>query len=192
MLLIYQESGELRSVVVDGVTIGHPCCGEHGCCRPLASARDHYCPSHAHLSSLCVVMSCNETAQNGFRTCSHPDHRKLETKYEMSSKAMFQLRRRYERSYPTPGTTNSGHVKDPDIEIEVVEDDCDGKSVDGNQHFRARFGRRRTHNDELCVASCGVILGRTTFYGSEAPSAIRVCFTNLSRHIQADSIPRIF
>jgi hypothetical protein len=25
------------------------------------------------------------------------------------------------------------------------------------------------------VASCGIILGRTTFYGSEAPSAVRVC-----------------
>jgi hypothetical protein len=41
------------------------------------------------------------------------------------------------------------------------------------------FGRRRTHNEELCVASCGVILGRATCYGSEAPNGVRVCLTIL-------------
>jgi hypothetical protein len=51
---------------------------------------------------------------------------------------------------------------------------CDGKPEVGNRKVRARFGRRRTHNEELCVASCGVILGRATFYGSEAPNGVRV------------------
>ena len=36
---------------------------------------------------------------------------------------------------------------------------CDGKPDTGNKSVQARFGRRRTHNEELCVASCGVILG---------------------------------
>lgn len=53
---------------------------------------------------------------------------------------------------------------------------CDGKLDTGNKSVRARFGRRRTHNEELCVASCGVILGRATFYGSEAPNGVRVSF----------------
>ena len=51
---------------------------------------------------------------------------------------------------------------------------CDGKPDTGNKSVRARFGRRRTHNEELCVGSCGVILGRATFYGSEAPNGVRV------------------
>ncbi|KAF8574394.1 hypothetical protein K439DRAFT_1649787 [Ramaria rubella] len=34
----------------------------------------------------------------------------------------------------------------------------------------AHFGHKRTHNEELCVASCGMILGRVTFYGSEGPN----------------------
>jgi hypothetical protein len=52
---------------------------------------------------------------------------------------------------------------------------CDGKPETGNRRrLRARFGRKRTHNEELCVTSCGVILGRATFYGSEAPNGIRV------------------
>lgn len=106
----------------------------------------------------------------------------------MVGKAMFQLRRRLERvnSYQThdalatgfdsnkeaEGLEGSGVGEDQDMEVTV--EDCNGKPSTGNQRVRARFGRRRTHNDELCVASCGVILGRTTFYGSEAPSAVRV------------------
>ena len=51
---------------------------------------------------------------------------------------------------------------------------CDGKPETGNRSVKARFGRRRTHNEQLCVASCGVILGRATFFGSEAPNGVRV------------------
>lgn len=66
-------------------------------------------------------------------------------------------------------------VQDDEIETFVDEDGvCDGKPEGGNRSVRARFGRRRTHNEELCVGSCGVILGRATLYGSEAPNGVRV------------------
>lgn len=59
---------------------------------------------------------------------------------------------------------------------EVVDPEiCSGKLPTGNrQTLRARFGRKRTHNEELCVTTCGIILGRATFYGSESPSGIIV------------------
>ncbi|KAJ7278736.1 hypothetical protein C8J57DRAFT_1059707, partial [Mycena rebaudengoi] len=50
---------------------------------------------------------------------------------------------------------------------------CDGKSALGNRTVRARFGRKRTHNEELCVYSCGIVPGRATFFGSEAPNGVR-------------------
>ncbi|KAJ6479711.1 hypothetical protein C8R45DRAFT_1101158 [Mycena sanguinolenta] len=65
-----------------------------------------------------------------------------------------------------------GPTEDEDVEIDA-DGICDGKPETGNRTVRARFGRRRTHNEELCVASCGVILGRATFYGSEAPNGVR-------------------
>jgi hypothetical protein len=68
-------------------------------------------------------------------------------------------------------------VPDDDDDDEVFIDQegvCDGKPETGNRAVRARFGRRRTHNEELCVGSCGVILGRATFFGSEAPNGVRV------------------
>lgn len=63
-----------------------------------------------------------------------------------------------------------------DDEEAVVDEEgvCNGKPDTGNRSVRARFGQRRTHNEELCVGSCGVILGRATFFGSEAPNRVRV------------------
>ncbi|PPQ76766.1 hypothetical protein CVT26_000266 [Gymnopilus dilepis] len=75
---------------------------------------------------------------------------------------------------------------------EVGEEDnvdlCNGKPETGNRSAKARFGRRRTHNEELCVASCGVILGRATFYGSEAPNGVRA-FSDLYLDILDEAIP---
>ncbi|KII92428.1 hypothetical protein PLICRDRAFT_134020 [Plicaturopsis crispa FD-325 SS-3] len=56
---------------------------------------------------------------------------------------------------------------------------CDGKPEAGNEKVRARFGRRRTHNEELCVGSCGMVLGRGTFFGSEAPNGVRTFWKRL-------------
>ena len=60
-------------------------------------------------------------------------------------------------------------------EVEVDQNGvCDGKPDTGNQASHAHFNCKQTHNEELCVASCGVILGRATFYGSEEPNGVRV------------------
>jgi hypothetical protein len=63
---------------------------------------------------------------------------------------------------------------DDDSDDEEIEYVCEGKSTQGNRVLRARFGRRRTHNEQLCVFSCGVVAGRATFFGSEAPNGVRV------------------
>lgn len=47
----------------------------------------------------------------------------------------------------------------------------------GSKRIRAQFGRKRTHNEQLIVCPCGVIVARTTFYGAEAISAVIVCIT---------------
>ncbi|KAJ6570314.1 hypothetical protein B0H10DRAFT_2354309 [Mycena sp. CBHHK59/15] len=60
-----------------------------------------------------------------------------------------------------------------EIELDAQDDECDGKPVQGNRTVRARFGRKRTHNEELCVYSCGIVVGRATFFGSEAPNGVR-------------------
>lgn len=60
-----------------------------------------------------------------------------------------------------------------DINNDAEGDDCEGKGS-GKSKVKARFGRQHTHNDELCVNCCGVIVGRTTCYGSEGIGGVRV------------------
>jgi len=118
------------------------------------------------------------------------EHRELEDFNVTRNKAMFQLKQRLARlktsqprdsipdTLPTSGPVQISATTPAifDDEEVVLDKDgvCDGKPEEGNKTLRARFGRKRTHNEELCVASCGVILGRATFYGSEAPNGVRV------------------
>lgn len=90
---------------------------------------------------------------------------------------MFQLKHRLVKLKIIQPDERSDMGEDSlaDEEVEVDQDGvCDGKPDTRNQASRAHFGRKQTHNEELCVASCGVILGRATFYDSEAPNGVRV------------------
>ena len=44
---------------------------------------------------------------------------------------------------------------------------CPQKPESGNRKVTAHFGRRQTHNEQLMVRPCGMIIARATFFGSE-------------------------
>jgi len=44
--------------------------------------------------------------------------------------------------------------------------------------FRAQFGRKRTHNEQIIVAPCGMIHARETFFGAEAVSSVVVSLSH--------------
>lgn len=54
---------------------------------------------------------------------------------------------------------------------------CPAKADNGNRTFKALFIRRRTHNEQLVIRPCGIIIARATFYGAEAISnvLVRLC-----------------
>jgi len=185
----------VRSTVTDGVTIGRPCCAVHDCKEPLPTVKHRFCQTHNQLIHLCAVENCQASVEPGFRTCKIKAHRNLEDWHNDQSKAMFQLKRRLERLHVAQthdslaidpesakkgrdgndGEVFEGLGADEDEDVSVDQAGiCDGKPGTGNRSLRARFGRRRTHNEQLCVGSCGVILGRATFFGSEAPNGVRV------------------
>jgi hypothetical protein len=113
---------------------------------------------------------------------------------------MFQLKTRMERTQtrdslhhndfsdepsivelqPTLGGHHTSVALDAAAAQAALSQLCADKAASGNRPLRACFGRRRTHNEELCVASCGVILGRVTMYGSEAPNGVRVSVSTVS------------
>ena len=162
----------LRAVVMDGITIGRPCCGVHDCKEPLPSQRARFCRTHSHLDALCVVVGCTTQAEPKFQTCPDPTHRALEDTSGRS--ALFVLRRRLERLRTSAVEDEGGGTTEELIDVDV-DGECPSKSDGGNAKPRARFGRRRTHNEQLIVATCGTILAHATMFGSEGVDGTRVC-----------------
>jgi hypothetical protein len=154
----------MRSVVTDGLTIGHPCCKVHACKIPLRNQKDHFCPKHMKLRSLCGIIGCKTNSEAGFRTCADPEHRAFENRYTEASSAMFQLTKRALREGHIVSTSNSTQ----DLALGVTNDNeggCEGdKPSAGNRMMKAHFQRKRTHNEQFAHCSCGVTIGRATFF----------------------------
>jgi hypothetical protein len=182
---LFSLAGSFRAVVTDGVTLGHPCCKVHNCTNPLPSNRAHFCNSvaddHRLLKELCVVTGCDKKAEKDHLTCSYKEHRELEEQRKGSGKAFFRLRELLRRQnvlqFPDSMTID---VSDIDIDDDGRDaSDPNLKSDKGNQQPKARFARRRTHNEQLVVSCCGMVLARGTMYGAEAISGVKVQFTGL-------------
>jgi hypothetical protein len=168
------------------------------------NGKPRYCASHEQLEHKCAIMTCDRAAVGEFKTCNKPECRQLENRYTATGASMFQLKERLARNrerltgkstlapfqgaaaaalkVPT-GLDDAREAVEDDDEVEVeaeaesemeVDEICDGKDKDRRTKLKARFGRKRTHNDELCVYTCGIIAGRTAMYGSEAPNGVRV------------------
>jgi hypothetical protein len=172
LLSLTFPTGWVRSVVVDGVTIGHPCCSVHDCKIPLQRVKDRFCRFHQDEARICVILTCKNLASEGFKTCTDPACRSVEEYTELRNKAMFRLKKTHH--YQQRQAAENGLAETGDVEEEVEDPVNDAKAAPGNVKRKGRFSRRWTHNEELCVASCGVILGRATFFGSEAPNGVKV------------------
>ncbi|KAF7342791.1 hypothetical protein MSAN_01994700 [Mycena sanguinolenta] len=178
---------KLQAAACDGNTIGHRSCKVHDCKNPLSSPRHHFCPIHQHLRWKCAVVECSANISPGHQTCGNPDHRALETAYFRRGDAMFQLRSRLKKagvsvpddSVPIAESLNDHEVvfeigpKGP-VEVDTESESCEGKPENGNRRLRATFGGRWTHNEQLIMRTCGVILSRATLFGSEAVSAVNL------------------
>lgn len=66
--------GRLSAVVIDGVTVGHPCCAIHDCVIPLESQSHQFCPEHQRLQFMCRIDGCTKQATSGHMSCSEPSH----------------------------------------------------------------------------------------------------------------------
>jgi hypothetical protein len=179
---------------MDGVTLGHPCCAVHNCHIPLTTSRDRYCVEHRALSNMCAIKNCGEAVLEGKRTCADLSHQEVERIYILRGESRVQLQEKLKRqrvSHP-----NNGIAEDVDIGILIDDAEEEDFEINSPDHFihaieegisdrrgaspvptnatspkkriSARFGRKRTHNEQILVAPCGMILARETFFGTEA------------------------
>lgn len=91
---------------------------------------------------------------------------------------MFQLAARLKRAgHPMAYLSDSmaADITDAEDQLDDLDmKDPSHKSDLGNVKVKARFGRRRTHNEQLVVGCCGIIVGRATMFGAEAISGVKV------------------
>ena len=138
-------------------------------------------------------------------TCDDPEHQEIERVHHERGQSHFQLRDRLQRARNLHQGNHSLHGRslarltglNNDNEVFFVDDDGevvrDMGTVDpdhsntpnlGTQRqqkkVKAKFTRSWTHNEQLAVVPCGIILGRDTLFGAEAISSVAVCSHGLS------------
>lgn len=140
-----QNEDTISAAVTDGVTVGHPCCNVQDCKEPLSRVTDEFCHRHIDRGSDCCVRGCVMPREPGYRTCNMREHRDEELKRQMRGRKMARAAK--------DGSRGQGGKK---------------KSVLGS------FSRKWTHNEQLMVRPCGVVVGRSTFFGSENVIGVKV------------------
>lgn len=186
---------EVSAVLSDGNCMGHVSCQCHNCQTPLAKNNDWFCPNHAHLAQKCAVIDCSAsvvTTSDTKHTCEDLEHQALECQHVASGKAQFKLKDRLKKariinSMDLEAVSNNVEFGDIDEDEHrvgeeiVVELDLNGRprseeNIDVRQpdkKLKIKMGRGRTHNEQLLVVPCGIIIASTTFYGAEAiPSVV--------------------
>ncbi|KAJ3793389.1 hypothetical protein GGU11DRAFT_691873 [Lentinula aff. detonsa] len=171
------EKRSLRAVVTDGTTLGHYSCKVHNCTEPLVNIRHHWCPTHTkQLQHLCVFTDCNRPARHGYRTCDNTAHSKYEEYRNLKTKGFFLLRQRLQRAgidQPSSSLALDTTLEDVvDLEGGQIEDPVH-KSDKGNRPSKVLFARRRVHNVQFVVATCGVIIAQAPMFGAESISGVK-------------------
>jgi hypothetical protein len=186
-------------VVVDGVTVGHPCCAVHNCFVPLKRQRDRYCKMHEQGEGRqCAIKECLQLRNGDSLVCTDEEHVKAYEIYIQRGQARFQLKNQLERArvaHPNDAISEErswDEVVDGEEEVDIELGEGTDESGEAGfntaaaiqteareryterRKLRAQFGRRRSHNEQIIVAPCGVILARQTFYGAEGVGSVGV------------------
>ena len=181
------RAGRISACVMDGVCIGHPRCNVYHCTEPLRSPRDRYCPIHCALDSVCAISGCEEPCTDGKRTCSDPTHRGVEEERRKKGRTLFELKRRLEAHHMASSIralssedADTSEFEESDIDEPAITSNVAGKEAKARQpKIKTTLTRRWTHNEQLLVRPCGVIVSRCTFFEAESLPNERVSHLGL-------------
>lgn len=144
----------------------------HKVCNEATHLKVRVIPFNSHVASVDTILL---SKAEGFIT--------------FKGKSMFQLHGRLERprmanAGDTVPNTSDFEAWEETVEIgpdgEVVSnvganiESCPDKPESGNKKIKIVLSRGRTHNEQIIVCPCGVIIARTTFFGAEALTAVAV------------------
>ena len=116
--------------------------------------------------------------------CSDAAHQKVEQIHRERGQSRFRLKERLQRAlvaHPNDSVAEDTITTNHDIANmanELEDFDVGGAEPSGKkERIRAQLGRRRTHNEQIIVAPCGIIISRETFYGAEGVGSVIVSKT---------------
>lgn len=145
------------------------------------------------MQGVCAIVDCSlPVASEARKTCALPEHEAVENVHTNRGQARFQLKERQRRAQvahprdalPVEVTDISELIEDGDVE-DNFELNRNGLPIPtdsapkAKKTLRAQFGRKRTHNEQLFVAPCGMIMARETFYHAEAIYSVIVSLLKL-------------
>jgi CxC6 like cysteine cluster associated with KDZ transposases len=172
----------LTSKIIDGVSAGvtdgvetvrHVCCSIHDCTTPLVDQQDRFCPAHMDQQSVCCIHGCMEQIEPGHFTCAIESHRSFETARlaHGAGSALYTLRDRLRRA----GVAQVPVAHLPSLEERSHANSSNTLPPRAHEALpKGRMSRRWTHNEQLFVRCCGVIISRATFFGSEGVTGVKV------------------
>lgn len=174
-----EASKSVWVVVMDGLTIGYPRCGSHNCHIPLTTIRDRFCATHRELNKVCVIKDCNGEAVPGKMTCTSSKHQEIERLRDLRGQSRFQLQAKLKRARVShlndaiaedvdQATLLDEEDEEFDLPTDILHGTTDGVSdprggtpnpaAEAKKKIKGQFGQRRTHNGQILVAPCGMIL----------------------------------
>ncbi|KAF7318786.1 hypothetical protein HMN09_00390900 [Mycena chlorophos] len=149
-------SGELRFIrggTTDGVTIGHPRCRIELCRVPLTSMKDKLCSQHAHLKDRCLAPVAHRAKEEEHARAAEPAFMDLDRRLAKDGVSTHTPRRK-----TTPTSTqhrSSPRKRSTPIKLDIT--------------------RNWSHNDQLFILCCGIIISRATFIHDEGVSSVAHC-----------------
>ncbi|KAH9824422.1 hypothetical protein DFH28DRAFT_879391 [Melampsora americana] len=156
------------------------------CKRPLLKITDRFCPYHyKYLHNVCQAQPCIKPTIPGTKTCHLESHILADQKFTEQGNSNFQLSAMLTRpnsSLPIDPTVYQDPVTTQFQDYETIKmgnesNRSEENARDGGASKKSKepqMSRKRTHNDQVIVAPCGIILARQTMFNAEAVSAVKV------------------
>ncbi|KAG2095661.1 uncharacterized protein F5147DRAFT_584426, partial [Suillus discolor] len=106
----------------DGVTVGHPCCAVYNCHIPLSNNHHWFCPTHTSQNNECAIIGCTLPIAGGHRTCSTPEHQRVEETHVLRRQSRFQLQERLARARAAIAEKRDANQLDAESQPDVQEE----------------------------------------------------------------------
>lgn len=122
--------------IIDGVTVGCPCCTVHNCKVPLENNHHHFCPQDSAQNHVSSVVGCSALTIADSHMCADLEHQEAKQLHRDWQQAHFQLKEWLQHAHvahPSDAVAQDVNVVDL-IDAEEEEEDLEiaGSNNDGD------------------------------------------------------------